>query len=95
MTKVVNVKEEPYNIYIGRGSKWGNPFIIGKDGNRDEVIKKYHMWVIKQPDLMSSLHELDDKILGCWCKPKVCHGDVLVYLIENEKEKKVINDLWY
>ena len=41
MTKVVNKYKQPYDIYIGRGSKWGNPFIIGQDGNREEVINKY------------------------------------------------------
>lgn len=94
MTSVVHCKKEQYDVYIGRPSKWGNPFKIGEDGDRDEVIKKYHMWIIKQPELMSFLHELDNKVLGCFCRPKVCHGDVLVYLIENEKHKKIINDLW-
>ena len=94
MTRVVNIKNEPCDIKICRPSKWGNPFIIGKDGNRAEVIKKYHMWIIKQPDLMNSLHELESKTLGCYCSPKACHGDVLLYLIENEKHKKYINELW-
>lgn len=95
MTTVVNIKNDEYDVYIGRGSKWGNPFKIGIDGDRNKVIKKYHIWIIKQPELMSSLHELDGKILGCYCRPKVCHGDVLIYLIENEKYKKIINDYWY
>lgn len=95
MTKVVHCKKEPYDVYIGRGSKWGNPFIIGKDGNRDEVIKKYHMWIIKQPELMNSLNELDSKTLGCWCvnkpinyvrKNKRCHGEVLLKLLDNKRK---------
>lgn len=94
MTSVVNIKKEVYEVYIGRGSKWGNPFKIGVDGNRQEVIKKYTKWIITQPELMSSLNELDGKILGCYCAPKACHGDVLVYLIEREKEMKIINELW-
>ena len=78
---LVNIKHEKYDIYIGRGSKWGNPFIIGKDGTRSEVIKKYNKWIQNQPQLMNSLHELNGKILGCYCKPKACHGDVLIKLI--------------
>lgn len=77
-TKVVHCKKEPFDVYIGRPSKWGNPFQIGKDGNREEVIEKYKQYLLSRPDLISSLHELKGKTLGCWCKPKPCHGDVLV-----------------
>lgn len=83
MTKVVHCKREKYDVYIGRPSKWGNPFSIGKDGTREEVIKKYKKWILKQPKLMNILNELKDKILGCFCHPKQCHGDVLIQLIEN------------
>ncbi len=86
MTKVVNKYKEPFDVYIGRGSKWGNPFIIGKDGDRETVVKKYEEWIRSQPDLLNDLIELKDKRLGCFCKPLLCHGDVLVKLIE-EREK--------
>ena len=82
MTKVVHCKKEHYDVYIGRPSKWGNPFVIGKDGNRQEVIKKYKQYVLNSPELMKSLPELKDKVLGCWCKPQACHGDVLIELLE-------------
>lgn len=88
MTKVVNKYKEPYDVYIGRGSKWGNPFVIDVDGTREEVIAKYKDWILQQPDLLNDLHELEGKTLGCFCKPKDCHGDILVELI-NEKNKKV------
>ena len=78
MTKIVHCKKEKYDIYIGRPSKWGNPFNIGRDGNRDEVVRKYENYLLGNTDLMDSLHELKDKTLACWCKPKACHGDVLV-----------------
>ncbi len=78
MTKVVNCKKAKYDIYIGRPSKWGNPFKIGKDGTRKQVIEKYQHWFLKQPRLLKNLSELEGKVLGCWCKPKSCHGDVLV-----------------
>ena len=82
MNIVVHCKKESYQVYIGRGSKWGNPFVIGKDGTRKEVIEKYEIWIKTQPHLMKSLHELKDKILGCWCKPRACHGDVLAKLVK-------------
>jgi hypothetical protein len=82
--KVVHCKKEPYDVYIGRGSKWGNPYKIGVDGNRKEVLAKYYKWIKKQPELMDSLHELKGKTLGCWCSPKPCHGDTLIYLASNK-----------
>lgn len=84
MTKVVHCKKEKYDVYIGRPSKWGNPFEIGKDGTRKEVIEKYRKYVLSNKKLMNSLHELEGKILGCWCKPLACHGDVLLELIEKK-----------
>ena len=79
--KVVNLRKEKYDVYIGRGSKWGNKFVIGRDGDRAEVIKKYREWILDNKELLSSLHELKGKVLGCFCKPKACHGDVLVELV--------------
>lgn len=46
MTKVVHCKQRPYDVHIGRPSKWGNPFSIGKDGNRYQVIDKYREWIM-------------------------------------------------
>ncbi len=77
---VVHCKKEHYDVYIGRGSKWGNPFVIDKDGTREEVIMKYRAMLMTRPDLLAALPELRGKILGCWCAPKECHGDVLAEL---------------
>lgn len=87
MTRVVNIYKESPDIYIGRNSKWGNPFIIGKDGSREEVIEKYKNYILNKPELLKDLPELKDKVLGCFCKPKACHGDILVQLVEEEKWK--------
>ncbi len=76
--KVVHCKKDPYDVLIDRTTKWGNPFIIGRDGNRDEVCDKYEEWFPSQPHLVAALKELEGKILGCWCKSKRCHGDFLV-----------------
>ena len=89
-TKVVHCQQEDYDVYIGRPnpennweeSKWGNPFKIGPDGTREEVLQKYRAWAVHQPELLNDLHELEGKILGCWCKPKDCHGDFLAILAD-------------
>jgi hypothetical protein len=89
---IVHCKEQPYDVYIGRAngnlpkSKWGNPFIVGVDCERGECIQMYEDWIITQEELMNSLHELEGKVLGCWCKKrstpnKKCHGDVLAKLV--------------
>lgn len=79
---VVHCKKNKYDVYIGRGSKWGNPFIIGVDGTREVVIQKYKKWIKKKPELLKDLPELKGKILGCYCAPKACHGDILIELIK-------------
>lgn len=86
-TEVVNIKHDDYDVYIGRGSKWGNPFIIGKDGPRSEVIKKYEKYLANNQFLLDSLEELRGKKLGCHCKPLDCHGDVLVKFIKFKVRK--------
>jgi hypothetical protein len=86
MGLVVHCKKNKYDVYIGRPSKWGNPFEIGKDGDREEVIRKYHDWILTQDNLLKELHTLENKILGCWCYPLRCHGDILIKLI-NERLK--------
>jgi hypothetical protein len=84
-TTVVNCRTDEYDIYIGRPSKFGNPFKIGRDGNRAEVIRKYHIWIFSQPKLMASLRDIKGKRLGCWCHPLPCHGDVLAMLADKIK----------
>ena len=86
--KVVHIDYNFYDVYIGRGSKWGNPFIIGIDGTRKEVINKYRTWILKQKDLLFEMITLDGKTLGCHCKPKTCHGDVIIELISGMKKEK-------
>ena len=76
---MVNSRTDDYDIYIGRGSKWGNPFVMRdkSDNERERVCDAYEAWFMNQPDLVNSLHELKGKRLGCFCKPKRCHGDFL------------------
>lgn len=83
---VVRCREDEYDVYIGRPSKWGNPFSHLPDTlaqfrvkTRDEAIIAYAKWLMTQPKLIADAKaELRGKVLGCFCWPKSCHGDVLV-----------------
>lgn len=75
-TVVVNHYKESFEVNIMRPSKWGNPFVIGKDGTRGEVIEKFRVWFPEQPQF-KDIKELCGKRLGCCCKPQACHGDLL------------------
>ena len=87
-TRVVNLRKEPYDIYIGRGSKWGCPFYIPEDGSRTVVIRRYKEYLLNfRPDLIKALPELKGKRLGCFCKPLDCHGDILIELLEGLKNE--------
>lgn len=85
--RVVHCKRERYDVYIGRPSPFGNPFPVpSKDYDRDadpeNILGRYEAYVRSRPDLMAALPGLRGKVLGCWCAPKRCHGDVLLKLIE-------------
>ena len=101
ITKLVNIKNEPYDIYIGRGSKWGCPYTIIKDrptlakeivDSKEEALSKYREYVLGNQELMYSLHELEGKILGCFCKPEKCHGDILLELLSKKKMKEFLSN---
>lgn len=67
MTSVVNIKHNKYDVYIGRGSPFGNPFQIGRDGDRKQVIEKYRVYFIKRltdPKFRDKVMELKGKILN-------------------------------
>lgn len=92
-THVVHQAQAPFDVYIGRAngtlkaSIWQNPFVIGQDGTRETVIKKYHEYLLATPDLLQKLPELKGKTLGCWCKARtslteLCHGDVLASMAD-------------
>lgn len=84
-TIVVHCKKNNYDVYIGRPSKWGNPFVVGRDGARNVVIMKYKRYLEQRPELIAAAKlELKGKRLGCWCSPLACHGDVLVVLVDGD-----------
>ena len=70
----------PNAIYCGRPSPLGNPFIIGRDGTRDEVCDKYEAWLPSRPRLMAMIPSLADHDLICWCAPARCHCNFLLRL---------------
>jgi len=75
------------SVYIGRPTVWGNPFEIGKDGTREEVIQKYKTWLFQNPELiLRAKQELYGKDLVCFCAPKPCHGNVLIEVANNLQE---------
>lgn len=85
MTWVVHLKKAPFDVLIARPTIWGNPF-SHKEGTlaryrvatRDEAIERYEAWLLAQPALVRLVkQELRNKVLGCWCKPLRCHGDIL------------------
>jgi hypothetical protein len=92
MCKVVNQYKERFDVYIGRPSKWGNPF-SDKEGtlakykvkDRNESVDSFRKYITEGEGkhLLNDLHELKGKTLGCFCKPLKCHGDVLKELIDN------------
>lgn len=85
VTEVINIKTEghgSFDVFIGRPSRWGNPFKIGRDGNRIEVVDKYEKYIYERPDLLALLPTLRGKRLGCYCAPELCHGHVLARLAD-------------
>ena len=96
--KIVHCKKEKYDIYIGRPSKWGNPYshknntiVKYKVSSRKEAIEAYKIWITEGDGmyLLNDLFELKNKTLGCWCKPSSCHGDILKELIDNLNTKSL------
>jgi hypothetical protein len=86
-TEVVNIYKEKGYVYIGRGSLFGNPFVLGKDGTREEVIEKYRTYFYKRledPAFKNAVLHLKGMKLGCFCKPRECHGTIILeYLVEH------------
>ncbi|MGQ0592725.1 MAG: DUF4326 domain-containing protein [Gammaproteobacteria bacterium] len=91
VTKAVNIdKGNKHDVYIGRGSPWGNPYGIGFDGDRGEVIRKFKydfergFLKFNKEDVL----KLKGKTLGCHCKPAACHGDVIAEYLNSVDDGK-------
>lgn len=90
-TLVVNKYKSEFDVYIGRGSIWGNPFTSKplestkaehQCSSREESIAKFKEWLLNQPNLISQVKQLIGKRLACFCKPQACHGDVLAEIAD-------------
>jgi hypothetical protein len=100
--KRVHHKKEPYDVYIGRPSKWGSPFSYKENSkakykvkNRKESIEKHKEWLLygEGKYLLDDLNELKGKTLGCWCDSnQTCHGDIIVKLV-NELDIKGLKNI--
>ncbi len=86
MTTVVNKRSAEYmavedKVYIGRGSIWGNRYVIGKDGDRNEVIGMYKEWFLDKiendAEFRKETWKLKGKALVCYCAPLLCHGNII------------------
>jgi len=88
MTRVVNRHREHFDVYIGRGTPFGNPFVIGVDGDRNEVFAKYEVYfdhkIKTDPVFREQVNRLKNQVLGCSCKPFACHGDIIVRYLDKE-----------
>lgn len=74
----------PGAVYIGRGSPFGNPFVIGEDGTRSEVLARYRYYLFQNPELIAKIKaELPGKDLVCFCAPRACHGDFLLEIAKD------------
>lgn len=91
-TKVVNLYKEKYDVYIGRSGKgmdgyFGNPIKLNKNDERGSTLEKYKEYFFNRlendNEFKQKIHELKDKTLGCFCKPKPCHGDIIVEYLNN------------
>lgn len=85
MTTIINLKNEKCDVIIDRTSPFGNPFKIGVDGDRQQVIEKYRKYFynkLKDDEFRGKVEKLKGLRLGCWCKPHRCHGDVIVEYLE-------------
>lgn len=90
MKLVVHCDHAPYDVYVGRGSRWGNPF--GLEGTRalwivktrQEAIERYVAWIMEQDDLLRNIKYLTGKVLGCHCHPLPCHAHILAALANDD-----------
>lgn len=72
-------------FYVGRPTIFGNPFLINGVMSREEVVKRYEEFVMRNPELIDLIkRELRGRDLVCWCAPLPCHADVLLRIANEE-----------
>ena len=87
VTELLNIRHGKADVYIGRGSPFGNPYVLGVDGDRNEVIRLYRIYfydkIMRDSKFRLDVEALRGKKLGCHCHPMPCHGDVIVEYLEH------------
>ncbi len=92
-TNIVNIRTDKYEVYIGRAGKgkdgyFGNPFHLENKEDRERMLALYKDYfdirIEEDEEFKNKVKGLKGKTLGCFCKPKLCHGDVLVKYLESE-----------
>lgn len=78
--QLVNCRTDPFDVFIGRPSRWASPFVFDGVTPRETILARYRQWLIRQPLLLRDVQTLRGKVLGCDCPPRRCHGEVLVEL---------------
>jgi hypothetical protein len=97
-TTIVNIKhDQHWDVYIGRAGKgqdgyFGNPFRLGKDESRGATLERYreyfHNRIATDPEFKHRIHNLKGRVLGCFCKPHPCHGDIIIEYLNNLKDNQ-------
>jgi hypothetical protein len=86
-TTVVNIRQSKCDVYCGRPSIYGNPYKIGRDGTRNEIIFKYIDYFVdrlcRDKNFKNEIFKLRGKTIGCWCHPLLCHCDVIAAFLNN------------
>ena len=99
MIKVVHCKKSAHDVYIGRPTIFGNPFVMKNESQRVEVLNKFRDYARTRmktdTEFRDAVLSLDGKTLGCFCSPKPCHGDVIGELLEEFKNDEFTNYIIY
>gem|GEM_PF-413530 len=97
-TRVVNLRKDPYDMYIGRAGRgqngyFGNPFRLGKQ-SRGATIERYRDYFLNRlrsdEQFARRVRELKGKTLGCFCRPHSCHGDVIAAYLDTPVRLAVV-----
>jgi hypothetical protein len=76
-------------VYVGRPSRWGNPFSIGPTCTRADAVRKYKAYTAEIPGFLTEIRSnLRGKDLVCWCAPKACHADILLEIANSEENAR-------
>lgn len=100
-TTVIHIRDaRSGDVYVGRPSgrlpdgvvlmtAFGNPFRLLREGSRPLVIEQYRRHLLASPRLIRMLPQLRGKRLACWCRPRRCHADVLVELLDRHTDAEL------